>query len=213
MLLGLDTATGAVCVAVGDGQVLVQRSQIDPRRQAEVLAPLIDEVLREAGVSAAQLTGIAVGVGPGPFTGLRVGVTTARVLGEALGVPVHGVCTLDVIAADVESDETFAVATDARRREVYWATYDDHGVRQSGPEVTAPADLPAQVRLGLVAGSGPGLYPEVFPQAIPPVYPSAATLIRIAAADLATGRIVEPQPLCLRRPDVTMPSQRKAVTP
>ena len=213
MLLGLDTATGAVCVAVGNGQVLAQRSQIDPRRQAEVLAPLIEEVLGESGVSAAQLTGIAVGVGPGPFTGLRVGLTTARVLGAALDVPVYGVCTLDVIAADVESDTPFAVATDARRREVYWATYDAAGVRQSGPEVTAPADLPEQVRLGPVAGSGPGLYPDVFPRALPPVYPSAGTLIRIAAADLAAGRNVEPQPLYLRRPDVTMPSQRKAFTP
>ena len=213
MLLGIDTATGSVAVALADTQVLAERSQIDPRRQAEVLVPLIDEVLVAAGVTVAQLTGIAVGVGPGPFTGLRVGLTTARVLGSALGVAVHGVCSLDIIAADVESDEPFAVATDARRREVYWATYSPSGVRLSGPDVTAPADLPAQVRQGPIAGSGPGLYPETFPRALLPVYPSAGTLIRIAAADLAAGRVAAPQPLYLRRPDVTMPTRPKSVTP
>jgi len=213
VLLGIDTATGSVGVALADTQVRAERSQLDPRRQAEVLVPLIDAVLTEAGVTVAQLTGIAVGVGPGPFTGLRVGVTTARVLGAALGVAVHGVCSLDVIAADVESDEPFAVATDARRREVYWATYSPSGERLSGPDVTAPADLPAHVRQGPVAGSGPGLYSEIFADARPPVYPSAGTLIRIAAADLAAGRIAAPQPLYLRRPDVTMPARPKSVTP
>jgi tRNA A37 threonylcarbamoyladenosine modification protein TsaB len=96
---------------------------------------------------------------------------------------------------------------------VYWATYDADGVRLSGPEVSKPADLPAHVRQGPVAGSGPELYPDVFTDARLPVYPSAATLVRLAAADLAAGRISEPQPLYLRRPDVTMPKQRKSVTP
>ena len=83
----------------------------------------------DAGASRADLTAVAVGVGPGPYTGLRVGVVTARVLGAVLGVAVCGVCSLDVIAAAVPRGREFLVAADARRKEVYWARYDAAGTR------------------------------------------------------------------------------------
>src|SRR5690606_40963487 len=92
-----------------------------------------------AGAAPADLSAIAVGVGPGPYTGLRVGLVTARSMGEALGIPVHGFCTLDVIAWATGRTEPFAVVTDARRREVYWARYDSCRVRTRGPEVGAPS--------------------------------------------------------------------------
>ena len=93
-----------------------------------------------------DITAVAAGTGPGPYTGLRAGLVTARVLGSALGVPVYGVCTLDVVAAGVASTGTaagqgFIVATDARRREVYWARYDADGRRLDGPAVGFPADV------------------------------------------------------------------------
>jgi tRNA threonylcarbamoyl adenosine modification protein YeaZ len=192
LLLGLDTATPAVTVALHDGgQPLAQLVTVDAHRHAELLAPAIAKVIADAGATQRDLTGVAVGVGPGPFTGLRVGVVTAKVLGAALGIPVYGVCSLDVIAADVEGERSFMVATDARRREVYWARYDETG-RWAGPEVDRPADLLAQFNAHdmPVAGEGPLLYPEHFPHGRGPAFPAAATLCRIVAAALGRGESV-----------------------
>jgi tRNA threonylcarbamoyl adenosine modification protein YeaZ len=156
LLLAFDTATPAVTVAVHDGdRVLAQAATVDARRQGELLASHIEQVLAQAGASPAELTAIVAGVGPGPYTGLRTGLVTARVLGAALGIAVHGVCTLDVIAADAAAaaaGRPFLVATDARRREVYWARYSPAGERLSGPGVAAPASLPRGLP---TAGEGP----------------------------------------------------------
>ena len=217
LLLGLDTATPAVTVALHDGgQPLAQLVTVDAHRHAELLAPAIAKVIADAGASQRDLTGIVAGVGPGPFTGLRVGLVTARVLGDALGIPVYGLCTLDVIAADVDADGgEFLVAMDARRRELYWARYDGARRRMAGPEVAKPALIPAS---GLpTAGEGPMLYPEVLPDGLGPAFPAAATLCRITAAALAAGdpdkQLLPPEPLYLRRPDAREPGAPKRVTP
>ena len=217
LLLGLDTATPAVTVALHDGgQPLAQLVTVDAHRHAELLAPAIAKVVADAGATPHDLTAIAVGVGPGPYTGLRVGLVTARVLGAALGIPVHGLCTLDVIAADVDAGgEDYLVATDARRRELYWARYDGSGRRTAGPEVAKPAMIPAS---GLAAaGEGPMLYPEVLPEGLGPAFPAAATLCRMAVAALAAGdgvtSLLPPEPLYLRRPDAREPGAPKRVTP
>jgi tRNA threonylcarbamoyl adenosine modification protein YeaZ len=217
LLLGLDTATPAVTVALHDGgQPLAQLVTVDAHRHAELLAPAIAKVIADAGASQHDLTGIAVGVGPGPYTGLRVGLVTARVLGAALGIPVHGLCTLDAIAADVDADgEDFLVATDARRRELYWARYDGAGRRVAGPEVSKPALIPVS---GLrAAGEGPMLYPEVLPNGLGPAFPAAGTLCKLAIAALAAGdqdhMLLPPEPLYLRRPDAREPGAPKRVTP
>lgn len=217
LLLGLDTATPAVTVALHDGsQPLAQLVTVDAHRHAELLAPAIAKVVADAGASQRDLTGIVVGVGPGPYTGLRIGLVTARVLGAALGIPVYGLCSLDVIAADVDyAGEDFLVATDARRRELYWARYDSSGQRTIGPEVSKPALIPVS---GLpAAGEGPMLYPEVLPDGLGPAFPAAATLCRIAVKALAAGdadkRLLPPEPLYLRRPDAREPGAPKRVTP
>jgi tRNA threonylcarbamoyl adenosine modification protein YeaZ len=100
LVVGFDTATPAVSVALHDGERVVSEAfAVDARRHGELLTPMIAKVMADAGASRGDLTAVAVGVGPGPYTGLRVGVMTARVLGSVLGIPVHGVCSLDVIAA------------------------------------------------------------------------------------------------------------------
>lgn len=205
MLLAFDTATPLVTVALHDGQdVVVELVSDRAMKHGEQLAPLIARALDEAGIVRQDLTAIAVGVGPGPFTGLRVGLVTARTLAFVLEIPVYGVCTLDVLAVEaVETgtvDSGFVVATDARRKEVYLASYDEAGLRVEGPMVGKAAVLAAGPANGLaVVGEGGVLYPEAFPRRVGPVRPSAGWLARTVASERA--ELLDPDPLYLRRPD------------
>ena len=219
LLLAFDTATPAITVALHDGSgVLAERTTLDARRQGELLAPHIAEVLEQADVEPAQLTAIAVGVGPGPFTGLRVGVVTARVLASTLGIPAYGVCTLDVLAAEALRSgavaDRFLVATDARRREVHWAAYEvgpESGlVRVSGPHVDRPVELPVEGRP--VVGRGADLYAVELGPRVGPADPAASALAAFAVGELAAGRpLLAPDPLYLRRPDAVVPGPPKPV--
>jgi tRNA threonylcarbamoyl adenosine modification protein YeaZ len=192
VILAIDTATPAVTAGIVrlDGiEVLAERVTVDARAHAEQLTPNVLAALADAGLSVGDLGAVVVGCGPGPFTGLRVGMATAAAYGHALGIPVHGVCSLDAIGVDTVGDAL--VVTDARRREVYWARYHD-GVRVDGPAVNSPADVP---------GAAEAL-------ARPAVYPTASGLVR-AVADFSA----EPAPLIplyLRRPDAK--PQQQAVT-
>lgn len=221
LILAFDTATSAVTVALHDGErTLAESSVLGARGHGEQLAPAVQRVLTEAGRDLDTVTDLVCGVGPGPFTGLRVGVVTARVLGMALGLPVHGLVSLDALAHAAVRDAavsagSFVVATDARRKEVYWAEYDASGtdvVRRAAPQVTRPADLPARLRERPCVGRGPLLYPEAFGPAQPPLDVSAAALAELAVARLRDGgELLEPEPLYLRRPDAR-PSAPAPVT-
>jgi tRNA threonylcarbamoyl adenosine modification protein YeaZ len=214
-LLALDTATPAVTVALHDGtDVVAASSQVDARRHGELLLPAVDRVLAEAGARLDAVTAIVVGTGPGPYTGLRVGLMTADTFGLALGVPVHGLCTLDALAYAADVEGPFVAATDARRKEVYWARYEDARTRVTDPAVDRPAEI-AEVVAGLPAvGAGALLYPDTFPDARAPEHVSAAALAALAAERLAKGEELEaPRPLYLRRPDAQVPKNYKVVTP
>jgi len=212
LVLGFDTATPAVSAALHDGErVVAEAFAVDARRHGELLAPMIASVLADAGAARQDLTAIAVGVGPGPYTGLRVGLVTARVLGSVLGLPVHGVCSLDVIAAEVPPGREFLVATDARRKEVYWARYDAAGRRTEGPQVGLASAIVGAADLD-VAGAGGQLYPEAFGAVIVPAYPDARTLCGLVARP-SQAELLPPEPLYLRRPDAREPGPPKRVTP
>jgi tRNA threonylcarbamoyladenosine biosynthesis protein TsaB len=198
VLLAFDTATPLVSVALHDGErVVVEHSSEQPMKHGEHLAPLIARAMEEAGVVRQDLTAVAVGVGPGPFTGLRVGVVTARTLGFVLDIPVYGVCSLDAVALEVVGSRTtpgsFLVATDARRKEVYLASYDADGRRLEGPVVTRPAEVAT----------------DAFPHAIAPARPGAGWLAAGVAAELVD--LLDPEPLYLRRPDAVAGAPRKPV--
>lgn len=215
LLLALDTATPAVTVALHDGdRVVAETGRIDARRHGELLLPAVDRVLAEAGLRLDAVTDVAVGVGPGPYTGLRVGLVTAATFGSALSVPVHGVCTLDGLAYAAGVEGPFAVATDARRKEVYWARYEDARTRTGGPCVDRPADIAGELAGLPVVGAGALLYPEAFPDARGPEHVRAGALASLAAERLAAGEeLLPPQPLYLRRPDAQVPKNYKVVTP
>jgi tRNA threonylcarbamoyl adenosine modification protein YeaZ len=226
LVLTLDTSTPAVTAALS-GVVperavttLASRHEVAVNRHGELLAPMIERVLREANVAPADLDAVGVGLGPGPFTGLRVGIMTAAAMGDALGRPVYGACSLDVIGYSVRSNDfSFAVLTDARRKQVYWASYDEIGGRIDGPDIGTPAAVAEQLagRVTHVAGSGAMLYREQltsFTVVEGHEYPNAAVLPQLLTAkilDRAPGDDLTP--LYLRRPDATPPGRPKQVTP
>jgi tRNA threonylcarbamoyl adenosine modification protein YeaZ len=132
------------------------------------------------------------------------------VLGLALGIPVYGVCSLDVLAAravDEGVSEAFVATLDARRKELFWAAYDETGRRTDGPHVDRPAEVPGGV---LVVGDGPVRYPASFERARGPETPDAATLAVVVAEERA--ELVDPEPLYLRRPDAAVPGPSKRVS-
>jgi tRNA threonylcarbamoyl adenosine modification protein YeaZ len=206
LVLGLDTSTPAVSVALvrRGGEVLAESVVVDARRHGELLAQGVRDVLGAAGVRRADLDAVAVGLGPGPFTGLRVGVVTAATLADALGIPSYGICSLDGLGAGAR-----IAVTDARRREVYWARYDESGTRVEGPAVGAPAALSEQWHGIPVVGDGAQVHAAAFAGLdvrAEPRYPSAA---RIAELARDPAPLV---PLYLRRPDAVAPGPPKRVT-
>lgn len=204
LVLVLDTATPAVTAAVVevDGErarLLAARATVDPRAHAETLAPNLLACLAESGVGMREVDAVVCGTGPGPYTGLRVGMATAAALGDALGVHVHGVCSLDGIGGAAVEQGELLVVTDARRREVYAARYTD-GVRTEGPWVQRPAELDL-TGVTAVAGSLALATPLGLP-VLDPEHPDPLALV--AAADL--GSAPPPfTPLYLRRPDAVQP--------
>ncbi len=230
-LLALDTSADiAVAVVADDGTTLAAQRVAEQRRHAELLAPLVVEVLTAADVDRRALTGVVAGTGPAPFTGLRAGLVTARALAFALGLPVHGVCSLDALAAQAyaagaPADREVVVVTDARRREVYTARYrllpsGPAGAGDvellDGPAVLHPEDLAASLAGATVVGPGLGLYADrlgVAPTGAPAVSTvDAAVLARLAVRRLADGQALPTEPLYLRRPDVAPAAGRKRAT-
>jgi tRNA threonylcarbamoyl adenosine modification protein YeaZ len=216
LVLALDTSTPATSVAlVDDGRVLAERSEVAANRHGELLTPLIAEALDAAGAGSRDVGLVAVGVGPGPFTGLRVGIVTAAGFADALAVPARGVCSLDAVACAAERpwDVGFSVVTDARRKEVYWARYAS-GRRIDGPRVERPAHVAQQLSPGeVVSGFATTMYAAEFAgQTIDETsgYPSAPAIARLAVDDNWSLPV---QPLYLRRPDARPPGAPKRVTP
>jgi tRNA threonylcarbamoyl adenosine modification protein YeaZ len=207
LVLALDTATPTLVVGLArwaadtGTEVLAERAVPSGNRHAELLTPTIREVLTAAGSAMADLDAVVVGLGPGPFTGLRVGVVTAAALGDARGLPVHGVCSLDAVG-----DGARTVVTDARRKEVHWAVYDAAGQRVAGPGVDRPEDAPVTDPV-----VGDVRFAERLGHEVAAAEVTTAGLLR-AAAPLFGQPPAVLEPLYLRRPDAVPPAVRKAVS-
>jgi tRNA threonylcarbamoyl adenosine modification protein YeaZ len=219
LILAIDTSAVASAALVSDDAlegVVASFSTEDTRSHAEVLAPGIEDLLSEAGVTGQDIDAIVTGVGPGPFTGLRSGIATARTLAFVWDKPLYGLMSLDAVALEVaESTDAaaeFLVVTDARRKEVYWARYSlaDGQLPQleDGPHVGFAADLPDLPAYG----AGAGLYSDVL-RADPEFsaeQPDALYLGQFALARLAAGgKLLDSTPLYLRESDAQVPGPRK----
>jgi tRNA threonylcarbamoyl adenosine modification protein YeaZ len=216
LVLTIDTATAAVTAGLAwigpdSVEVRAERVTVDARRHGEALAPGIRDCLAEIGASPADLAAVVAGAGPGPFTGLRVGLVTAAAFADSLRIPAYAVCTLDAIAATAPG-QPLLVASDARRKEVYWATYDAAGARLTGPDVDRPADVDPGGSVA-AAGAGAELYAEILSLPVTgSPYPPVAALAALAADRVRADAPGEPlTPLYLRRPDAVEPTARKAV--
>ena len=219
VLLAFDTATSVVSVAVAAaGGAAATASIGSDRRHAEVLVPTIRELMRIADVAPRDLEAIAVGIGPGLFTGLRVGVVTAKSMAHALDVPVIELSTLDVIAYPLSKGSVAAVV-DAHRGEVYWATYRD-GERTSEDRVTPLEELAATLVPPVVVAGDRALEHAALEHAalaragieIDDARPEPESLLELAREALSRGETVDAArvtPRYVRRADAEIEWDRR----
>ena len=202
-VLAIDTSVGVSVAILRSNGELTQSQAVDHGMQGELTAELISQVVAESGLEISDITDVVVGVGPGPFTGLRVGLVTAAVFAHARNIPIHGICSLDAIAFDYA--KPCVVVTDARRKELYWARYEDKRIGE--PQVSKPEDLLAQFPNTEFVGPGAHLYPDLI----------NGELLDLKAGSLAklfvsgNAQLVDVSPMYLRKPDAVEPTTRKSV--
>lgn len=194
--LAIDTSTSRTSAAVVDSGALLWHGYCDgATSHGDALPALVAE-----GLKVQPLIGqVVVGMGPGPFTGLRVGIAFARTFALARGIPVVGVCSLDAIAALVREKSDFIIATDARRKEVYWAKY-EAGIRIAEPSV----DLPAVIAAFGLPVFGEGAVKYSIAENDEDQFPDLLALVAIGEnPDLQVD-----EPMYIRRPDAVPTSER-----
>ena len=201
-IIAIETATEACSAALSVDSRIIERSEIAPRRHAELILPMIESLLAEAGISRAQLDGIAVGRGPGAFTGVRLAIAVAQGLALALDIPVVPVSSLAALAQDAPDAGTAILAViDARMGEVYAGAFRrgaDGLVEATGEETVGKADevrLPQSIQW-CVVGTGWDAYRDALAARLPapPIfadghrYPQANAVARLAAPQFSAGR-------------------------
>lgn len=206
-ILAIETATEACSVALLHGEAVIDRSELAPRRHAELVLPMAEELLAEAGIVRKQLDAIAVGQGPGAFTGVRLAISVAQGLALALDIPILPVSSLAALAMQAPDDSAAILAAiDARRAEIYAGTFRfgaDGLVEPLGPaQVLAAVDiiLP-EAEAWNVVGTGWGAYGEAIRARLSAAprwadgnrYPQARDVVRLAAPQLAAGNGVAPE--------------------
>lgn len=207
IVLAIESATARAGVALGTPDGVIASVQVTRGpRHAEVLVPAVEFVCQQAGIALGEVDAIAVDIGPGLFTGLRVGIATANGLAQALGKPMIGVSSLDLIAhANRFAGDELVAVIDARRGEVYAARYEvigDGVKRVVEPMVLPPDDLRAQIGGAVLVGDT--MSPTIFDR------PSADVLAVVAPFyDLVGANTV--QPLYLRKSDAELNADRKGV--
>lgn len=228
LILGIDTATPQVGAAIGGHEgVLASFHTCRGSRHAELLAPGIDFVRRQARITLDEISVVAVDVGPGLFTGLRVGVASAKAIAQALRVPMIGVSSLDLLAFQVRSSpRLIACVIDARRGEVFVGMYRQvpGGVQRLSDHVLATpddlvSDLESKREEMLVVGDGAVRYRDAFRQLsraelgdAGTAHPTAGALVQLAHARALREDFVHPaelSPVYLREADAAINWERR----
>jgi tRNA threonylcarbamoyl adenosine modification protein YeaZ len=194
--LALDTSTSRTSVAVIEDRAILWHGFRDGATSHGSAVPALVE---EALVGQGKIDQVVVGMGPGPYTGLRVGVAFARTFALSRNIPVIGVCSIDAIASLINEENDFIIATDARRKEVYWALYKS-GQRLDGPHVGFPEELSKK---GFPI-YGEGALKYSIADSDEDLYPDLVSLVALSAnPDLHIA-----EPMYLRRPDA-VPTQER----
>jgi tRNA threonylcarbamoyladenosine biosynthesis protein TsaB len=207
-LLAIETATEACSVALIHGEDIIARSEIAPRRHTELVFPMADALLAEAGIGRHALDAIAVGRGPGAFTGVRLGVSLAQGMALALDLPVITISSLAALALEAPEDEDAAILAviDARMDEIYAACYrrgDNGGLIALDDERVCRAEslvLP-QASTWQVVGTGWATYATILSERFTGVlrsadgarYPQAAHIAELAMREFKAGRAQPPE--------------------
>jgi tRNA threonylcarbamoyl adenosine modification protein YeaZ len=202
IVLALDTSQGTSVAVLVDGKVVSEATDSNPMRHAENIGTLIASCVEQSGVSAAEVTDVAVGIGPGPFTGLRVGIAAAKMFAAGSKATLHGVGSLDAIAFGLDLAQPTLVIADARRSEIYYALY--QGKSPNGipkallvPGVSKQAELESR------------LQSESQPYQLVSEPVSAASVGLLAIAQLLEGSQGPTQANYLREPDATYANPKK----
>jgi tRNA threonylcarbamoyladenosine biosynthesis protein TsaB len=220
IVVGIDTATSRVSVAIGTEAEIIGSVTIGGRARQETVTPALDQLLAWTGVELGQVGGFAVGLGPGLFTGLRVGVATAKTLAQVTGAPIIGLPSIDALAYAVRhTSRTVVAVIDGRRQEVFSALYRSvpGGVlRLTDPVVQRPEALAAELEIQpgevLAVGDGAILYEDVLRSvgarvelaSAASAHPDAASLVELAVPRLLReehDQLFDVVPIYLRKSD------------
>jgi tRNA threonylcarbamoyladenosine biosynthesis protein TsaB len=218
LILGIETATEQVGVAIGGHEGVIATFEVARRRRhAETLTPAIEFVCRQSEIELSEISCIAVDVGPGLFTGMRVGLAAGKALAQALRVPMIGITSLDLLAFPCRhADRVVVPVVDARKNEVFWAIYRPvpGGVQQVSPPTVGPVDelvgdLLARSQDVLCVGDGAARHRDEILEGYRceiagPIHPSVGTLVELAHARALREEWVRPneiEPVYLRAPD------------
>ncbi len=202
-LLGIDTSTATISVAILRDGVLVGERTDQVERNRTGLLTVVDSLFSELGLTPQSLDAVAVGAGPGSFTGLRIGMATAKGIAFAIGKPLWAVSSLAALAhAALRADETIVAVLDARRGEVYAGAYRRHerGVVLVGDErVFAPSEVTSLATNARYTGDAAAVYPEL--ASLPGTWgtrPTARAVAELALAGQRTDVVVGGAPTYIR---------------
>ena len=230
IVVGIETSTPQTSVAIGGEQGIVAQMSVAGRARQEAAVPALQQLLRWSGTDLHHVGGVAVGIGPGLFTGLRVGVVTAKTLAQALAVPIVGLTSLDVLAFAVRhTPRRICAVIDARRREVFWSLYrpvpggvvreTEHAVARPDHLIAELSAVPGDV---LVVGDGAILYRHEIERELggrvefasaTHAHPQAASLVELAAPRLLReehDRLFDVVPVYLRKSDAEIAWDQRA---